>query len=407
VQPRRALLVGTADTKGEELAFVRDVLVRHGLETTVLDVGILGAPRLSVDIQRHRVAAAAGTTIAQLVADGDRGSAVDIMSQGAARLARELRGEIDGVIAAGGSGNASIAAAVFAEIPFGKPKMLISTVASGNTRPYVKGSDVVLVYPIVDVAGLNSISTSVLRTAANGFAAMVIENTEKSTAAAPSLVASMFGVTTKCVDVARDRLERAHYEVLVFHATGEGGRSMERLIESGSTVGVLDVTTTELADALVGGVAPAGPDRLEVAGRNRVPQVVSLGALDIVNFGPQHTVPAKYSGRLFHRHNSATTLMRTSQQECQELGDIIAKKLSGAAGPTALYVPLRGLSELDIEGGPFFDPKADTALFSTLKARLRDVETHWLDCHINDSEFARAMADRLREMVKVEEGRIT
>jgi uncharacterized protein (UPF0261 family) len=399
MNPHLVLLAVTADTKGQEAAFVRDILIERGLKVTVLDTGILGYPRLPVDISRERVAAAAGTSIASLQAGFNRGAAIDAMSRGAATITRTMRDQIDGVFALGGSGNASIASAMFTEIPFGTPKILVSTVASGNTRPYVAGQDIVLVYPVVDIAGINSISQVVLRNAANGFAAMVIGNQEIPESGRLRVAASMFGVTTSCVDQARDQLDLDGFEVLVFHATGEGGIAMESLIDGDAIAGVLDVTTTELADELVGGVCAAGPRRLEAAGRKGVPQVVALGALDIVNFGPAETVPQRYRGRVLYRHNRATTLMRTNPQECEELGEIVAGKLVRATGPTALFVPLRGLSELDVHGGPFFDEQADSALFSSLREHLGSVETHWLDLHINDRGFALAMADRLRDML--------
>jgi len=287
------------------------------------------------------------------------------------------------------------------------PRLIVSTMAAGDTRPYVGESDIGMLYPVVDIAGLNRLSRQVLGNAAAAMAGMVAANAglgEKDKAAPGDqralIGATMFGVTTPCVTAARERLEELGYEVLVFHATGSGGRSMEALARGGFLAGILDLTTTELADELVGGVLSAGPDRLEAAGEIGLPQVVSLGALDMVNFGPRETLPPQFESRNVYVHNPTVTLMRTTPDECAELVRQIARKLSATTGPTALFVPLKGVSMIATEGGPFHDAAADEALFSALREGLREnVELHELDLDVNDPAFADAMADRLHEMI--------
>jgi uncharacterized protein (UPF0261 family) len=284
-------------------------------------------------------------------------------------------------------------------LPVGVPKLMVSTVASGDTRPYVGAVDVTMMYSVVDIAGVNRVSARIMANAAGAIAGMVGANVPQL-ADKPLVGASMFGVTTPCVTRARQRLEELGYEVLVFHATGAGGQSLEALVRGGFLAGVLDTTTTELADELVGGVLSAGPDRLEAAGAAGVPQVVSLGALDMVNFGPRETVPPQFEGRNLYVHNPTVTLMRTTPAECAELGRTIGRKLSAARGPTVLFVPLKGVSMIDVEGQPFHDPDADAALFAGLRETLGDsVEVHELDTDINDADFAVAMADRLHELI--------
>jgi uncharacterized protein (UPF0261 family) len=326
---------------------------------------------------------------------------VTAMAAGAEEILKELYadGKVAGVIALGGSGGSSIAARAMRALPVGVPKLLVSTVASGDTRPYVGAVDVTMMYSVVDISGVNSVSARIMANAAGAIAGMVgarVPILESK----PLVGATMFGVTTPCVTRARARLEELGYEVLVFHATGAGGQSLEALVRDGFLVGVLDTTTTELADELVGGVLSAGPDRLEAAGAAGVPQVVSLGALDMVNFGPRETVPAQFEGRNLYVHNPTITLMRTTPDECAELGRTIGRKLSAATGPTALFVPLKGVSMIAVEGQPFYDPAADDALLAGLHETLdSSVEVHELDTDINDPAFADAMADRLHELI--------
>jgi uncharacterized protein (UPF0261 family) len=283
-------------------------------------------------------------------------------------------------------------------LPVGVPKLMVSTVTAGNTRDYIGASDVALMASVTDIAGINSISGRILANAAAAMAGMVDAPPTRLQEPRSLIAATMFGVTTPAVTTAREALERRGYEVLVFHATGTGGMAMEGLVDSGFIAGVLDITTTELADRLVGGVLAAGPDRLEVAGRNAIPQVVSLGALDMVNFGARDTVPPQFESRNLYIHNPSVTLMRTTAEECAELGRIIAGKLAAARGPTALFVPLRGVSAIDMEGGPFYDEAADQALFAALRENVSEnVELHELEYNVNDPEFAGAMVDKLVE----------
>jgi uncharacterized protein (UPF0261 family) len=396
------VLVGTLDTKGDEYAFLRERLLAAGLDVVLVDVGTLDPARARPDVGRAEVAAAAGIDLAALTAARDRGAAVRAMCAAAPVVVRRLfdEGRCAAVLAAGGSGNTAIATAAMRALPIGVPKLMVSTMASGDVAEYVGVSDVVMMPAVTDVAGLNSVSARVLANAAAAVAGMLAAAPVDLGGNHPAVAATMFGVTTPAVTAAREELERRGYEVLVFHATGTGGRTMESLVESGLVAGVLDLTTTELADDLVGGVLSAGPDRLEAAGRRGVPQVVSLGALDMVNFGPRETVPPEFADRTLYVHNPSVTLVRTTPEECAELGRRVAAKLSAATGPVALYLPLRGVSAIDVEGGPFADPAADEALFAAVRAGLAPhVELHELDTDINDPEFARAMAARLDDFL--------
>jgi uncharacterized protein (UPF0261 family) len=323
------------------------------------------------------------------------------MARGAGEVVKRLQaeGRLDGVLGLGGSGGSSLVPSAMRELPVGVPKLMVSTVASGDTRPYVGESDVTMMYSVVDIAGINQISGRILSNAAGAISGMAKAEVAEADEDKPLVGATMFGVTTPCVDAARERLEALGYEVLVFHATGAGGRSMEALMRDGFITGVLDTTTTELADELVGGVLSAGPDRLEAAGELGIPQVVSLGALDMVNFGPPDTVPKEFEGRLFYEHNPTVTLMRTTPEECAELGRRIAGKLNDARGPLTIFVPLEGVSLIDTAGQVFHDAAADAALFEALRENLDgDVEVRELDTDINDPAFARAMAERLHDL---------
>jgi uncharacterized protein (UPF0261 family) len=398
------VLVGTLDTKGVEYGFLRDRIKEAGVDVLLVDCGVLGEPQVDADVRREDVAAAAGADHAALVAAGDRGAAVDAMGRGAAAVLARLHseGKVDGVAAVGGSGNSSIAAQAMRDLPVGVPKLIVSTVASGDTRPYVGAVDVTMTYSVVDISGINQISARILSNAAGAIAGMAAATVPERSGERPLIGATMFGVTTPCVTRARERLEELGYEVLVFHATGTGGQSFEALASGGYLVGALDATTTELADDLVGGVLSAGPDRLEAVGRSGIPQVVSLGALDMVNFGPRDTVPPQFEGRNLYVHNPTITLMRTTPEENAELGRRIARKLNGADSPTVLFVPLKGVSAIDVDGQPFRDAEADDALFAALREGIdtTKVEVHEIDADVNDPAFATAMADRLHELVQ-------
>jgi uncharacterized protein (UPF0261 family) len=323
------------------------------------------------------------------------------MSQGAPVILSRLAaaGRIHGVISLGGGGGTAIATAAMRALPTGFPKLMVSTLASGNVAPYVGVKDIVMFPSVVDVAGLNRISRQLLTRAAGAICGMV-EIPVSAAADKPIIVASQFGNTTPCIEHAKKVLEAAGYEVIVFAATGTGGRTMESLIETGLVAGVLDLTTTEWADELVGGVLSAGPTRLEAAAKTGIPTVVSTGCLDMVNFGPPETVPAKFAGRKFYQHNPQVTLMRTTSDECAQLGKILAEKINRSTGPVKVLLPLRGGSAISAPGGPFHDAAADLELFASLKINLRpDVAATELDANINDPEFAEACAKALLQLL--------
>lgn len=409
------LLIGTLDTKGAEVAYVRDRLTAAGVSVLVADAGVLGLPAFPPDIPRQELFAAAGVRFDEIRRLRDRGRAVTEAAAGAARLAERLYrdGRIHGILGLGGSAGTTIATAAMRALPLGVPKLMISTLASGNVRPYVGNRDILMFPSVVDLAGLNRISRVILDNAASAMIGMIthaaisesstVASTQSGTAQAsasadkPIIAATMFGVTTPAVEAARGILEAAGFEVLVFHATGIGGATMEGLIRDGLVAGVLDLTTTELADQLVGGVMAAGPDRLTAAGLVGIPQVISLGALDMVNFGPRETVPPQFSERRFYQHNPNVTLMRTTPEENDRLGKEIAEKASASRGPTAVLLPLRGVSAIDREGEPFWWPEADAALFQSIRHWAHGVELIECDAHINDPLVAEVAAKKLLE----------
>ena len=381
------LLIGTLDTKGVEFAYIRDRLTAAGVPVLVADGG-RGEPAFRPDFT--------------VGGPGERNVAVTTAATGAAALARKLHaeGRLDGILGLGGSAGTVIGTAAMRAVPVGIPKVMVSTLASGDVRPYVGTRDIAMFHSVVDIAGLNRISRLVLDNAAAAMIGMWSQvRTPHSALRTRTIAATMFGVTTPCVQAARRHLEATECEVVTFHATGTGGRTMEELIAEGQFDGVLDLTTTELADELVGGVMAAGPDRLTAAALKGIPQVIGVGALDMVNFGPRNTIPARFAGRRFHEHNSTVTLMRTTPEENDRLGLEIAQKACAAKGPTAILLPLRGVSALDVEGGPFWWPEADAALFQSLRNWVAGVELIELDLHINDPEFARVAADTLLRLI--------
>ena len=397
-------IAGTFDSKGRELNFVKEVLEGLGLKTLTIHCGVF-EPIFETDVSNEEVAKEVGGDIHQIASKKDRALATEVLSKGMEKLIPRLyaEGKFDGIISLGGTGGTSLVTPGMRALPIGVPKVMVSTVASGNVQQYVGTSDIVMMPSIVDVSGLNSISTKIFTNAALAIAGMVsLEHKEIAQEKKPLVTATMFGVTTPCVDAAREFLEEKGYEVLVFHATGTGGRVMERLIEEGYFKGVLDITTTEWCDELVGGLLAAGPNRLEAAGKHKVPQVVSVGALDMVNFGPIDTVPEKFKGRKFYKHNPTVTLMRTTVEENKKLGEIIAEKLNKAEGPTVLMLPLKGVSMIDAEGQPFYGPEEDKILFDTLRENIdrSKVELIEMDAHINDKEFALTAAKKLLELME-------
>jgi uncharacterized protein (UPF0261 family) len=398
-------LFATLDTKGREADYVRTLLTSWGVAVTLVDVGAVGAPAVAPDITRDRIFELAGTTTAVIQERRDRGEAVTAAAAGAARLAREAhsRGEVSGVIGLGGSAGTAIGTAAMRALPIGVPKVMVSTLASGMVRQFVGDKDIFMLNAVVDILGINRVSREVLSEAARAMAGLVTyPRPAPQPDDRPLVAATMFGVTTACVERARDTLERAGCEVLVFHATGNGGQAMESLIADGLIAGVLDVTTTELADEQVGGFLSAGPDRLTAAGQAGVPQVVSTGALDMVNFYAPESVPTQFRDRLFYRHNAVVTLMRTTPEENAAIGAAIARKLSQATGPVAVLLPRRGVSAIDRAGQPFDDPVARKALHDAIRDGLQgaDVQVIELDLHINDPEFADAAAQKLLDLMR-------
>jgi uncharacterized protein (UPF0261 family) len=395
------LLPGTLDTKYDEYAFVADLIRERGHATLLLDLGVLRDPPAPADIAASDVARAGGGTLEALRRAGDRGAAVDVMQRGACALPSRLFAErrFDAVLGLGGGGGTTMITAAMRTLPVGIPKVMVSTMASGNTTPYVDVKDITMMYSVVDIAGLNPLSRRILSNAVGAVCGMC-EQPARSSAGRPLIAATMFGVTTPAVTEARRRLEQAGYDVLVFHATGSGGRAMEGLITDGYFAGVLDVTTTEWCDEVVGGVLSAGPDRLGAAGRRGIPQVVSVGALDMVNFGSEDSVPRQFRDRLLYRHNATVTLMRTTPDECREIGRRIAEQLNASTGPVVLFLPVRGVSMIDAEGQPFHDPAADRALFDALRQHAGPgVRIRELDVHINDPVFAQELVAELLAML--------
>jgi uncharacterized protein (UPF0261 family) len=377
-----------------------------GADVVVVDAGILGEPRFLPDITRQEVAAATEEDVQALADARDRSRAIEAMGRGAAEVVRRLHaeGRLDAIGALGGTGGTAIATRAMRALPIGVPKLMVSTVASGDMSHYVGTADVTMMHSVVDVAGINRISARIFTNAARALVGMAVGTQAPPVAEKPLIAASMWGVTTPCVTAARTRLEELGYDVLVFHQTGIGGRSMEELIDAGLVDGVLDVTPTELVDELVGGIWSSGPERLETAGRLGIPQVVSLGALDVIaisSTGLPDPLPERFRDRPIYVHDELMVATRATPDECRELAAVIARKLNAATGPTVLFVPLRGLSLLTTEGQVLYDADGDEALFSTLRELVDRsvVEVHEVDADINDPELAHAMAMRLHELV--------
>jgi uncharacterized protein (UPF0261 family) len=398
---KHVVVIAALDTKGDEARLIRDQVAGRGHRPVMVDVGVLADPAAPADVPARAVAEAGGASLDDLRRAGDKSAAMEAMTRGAAVVAARLRaeGRLDGVVAIGGSAGTAIGTSAMRALPVGVPKLMVSTVASGDTRAFVGTKDVTMMYSVVDVAGINRISAPILSNAAGAIAGMV-EAEPPALADRPLIAASMFGNTTACVDRARAALERAGYEVIVFHATGTGGQTLESLVADRFFAGVLDVTTTEWADQLAGGVMAAGPTRLEAAARAGVPAVVAPGCLDMVNFWAPESVPERYRGRRLYQWNPNVTLMRTTPDENRQLGRILAEKVSAATGPTALLLPLGGLSQLDSPGGEFWWPEADQALFEAIRSNLRPgVELIELDANVNDPAFADAAAAKLLELI--------
>lgn len=395
-------LFATLDTKGTEARFVQDALRGLGVETKLVDTGCLGEPAVRADVTRDEVFRAAGTSLATMRERNDRGEAVTRAAAGAAALAERwhAQGTLEGVLGIGGGAGTTIGTAAMRALPLGVPKLMVSTLASGQVAHFVGSKDVLMLNSVVDISGINRISRLVLTRAAQAMAGMVKGGAPARGDDRPLVAASMFGVTTPCVERARAVLEAEGYEVLVFHATGAGGRTLESLARDGVLAGVLDITTTELADELVGGVLSAGPERLTAAGAAGIPQVISVGALDMVNFHGIDSVPARFRERLLYKHNPNVTLMRTTAAENAALGAEVGRKAAAAKGPTVLLLPLRGVSAIDRSGQPFDDPAARAALLRGVRENAGAVRVVERDEHINDPAFAEAAAHELIRMMK-------
>lgn len=399
-------LLAALDTKADDAAFLRDRIREHGHNVTLVDVGVLGEPGLAADIDRSDVAALGGTDLLTLRECQDRSAAVSTMAAGATAVVADLvgSGQVHAVLAIGGGAGTSIGSAAMRALPLGLPKIILTTVAAGNTAGYVGTSDIVLVPSLVDVAGINRISAITYARAADaltgmlaGVAAVTGPPTDR-----PLVAATMFGVTTPCVMRAKERLEQAGCEVLVFHATGVGGRTLERLVSEGLVDAVLDLTTTEWVDEVVGGILSAGPHRLEASARAGIPQVVSLGATDMCNFGPVVSLPPQHADRVLYHHNAENTLMRINSREAEQVGHAIAGKLNASTGPTTVLIPNLGVSALDGAGLPFDDPAARGALVRALRHELDRSVAHVeeLDLHINAPEFADLAVARLLAQIE-------
>ena len=398
---KKIAIVGALDTKGLEFEFLKKEIELRGPSTLLIDTGVLGEPYLEPDISRGRVAQAGGKSSEELVAKRDRGEAMGVMTKGVAEIVRQLyaEAEIDGIISMGGGGGTVIGTSAMRVLPVGFPKLMVSTLASGDTSPYVDTTDITMMPSVVDVAGVNRISRRIYTNAAGAICGMVTGELSPADDK-PLVAASMFGNTTPAVDHARQIIESKGYEVLVFHATGTGGRTMEALIADKYIAGVLDITTTEWADEICGGVLSAGPHRLEAAARMGIPQVVVPGCIDMCNFWARDTVPEKYKERIFYEWNPNVTLMRTTPEENQRMGEIFAEKLNATSGPVAVLIPLKGFSQIDLKGEIFYWPEANQAFISALKNNLRsDIPVTEMDFDINAPEFSGKVAEALLEML--------
>jgi uncharacterized protein (UPF0261 family) len=397
------VIVGALDTKGIEFEFVRNIIKEYGLETILVDFGVMGDPPFEPDVTADETARAGGSTLAELREKADKTFAMRTMSSGLTKIVVDLHaaGRLGGILGMGGGGGTSIATAAMRRLPTGIPKLMVSTVAAGDIAPYVGSRDITMVPSVVDVAGLNSISRRIYTNAATAIAGMMMQKTEvEATEEKPLITASMFGNTTTCINHAREILEGENYEVLVFHATGTGGRTMEELIADGYITANLDLTTTELADEVCGGVLSAGPDRLMAAARKGIPTVLAPGCVDMANFGARTTLPQEYQSRLLYEWNPDVTLMRTSIDENRTIGEMIANAANASIGPVAILIPLRGVSQLDSPSGAFWDPEADGACFKAIKENvISGIPVIEMDKNINDLEFAEKAVYLLLEML--------
>ncbi|MCE1252184.1 MAG: Tm-1-like ATP-binding domain-containing protein [Anaerolineae bacterium] len=400
---KTVVIVGALDTKGKEFAFVKDLIQKEGLNTLVVDFGVMGQPFFTPDISRDEVALKGGGSLASLANGDHKDEAMKVMAAGLKVVVSDLyiQGKLDGIFGMGGSGGTSIATGAMRTLPVGVPKVIVSTVGGGDVSAYTGSKDITFIPSIVDVAGINSISRAIYSNGAGAIAGMVKMEKPAAVAEKPLIAASMFGNTTTCVDRARAMMENAGYEVLVFHATGTGGKTMESLISDGYIVGSLDITTTELADEVCGGVFSAGPLRGQAASRKGIPAILVPGCVDMANFGAVDTMPEKYKGRNIYQWNPNVTLLRTNLEENVKMGLMLAEAANASTAPVAVILPLKGVSMLDSEGGQFWDPAADKACYDTIKQHLKPgIPVIESDHNINDPEFADLCAQTLLDMLK-------
>jgi uncharacterized protein (UPF0261 family) len=399
------LMIGAFDTKGEEYAFLREQILAQGHRVVSMNTGVMGSTDLfPVEIPAEEVAAAGNGDLAALRQKKDRGEAMKIMSAGAAARTAALyeSDPFDGIVGMGGTGGSSVVTAAMRALPVGVPKVCVSTAASGDTSAYVGSKDITMIPSIVDVAGLNRISRLIFTQAAGAISGMASASVPEAVEDKPIITASMFGNTTEAVNAARAALTDKGYEVFVFHATGTGGKTMESLIREGLVDAVLDITTTEWADTICGGVFDAGPERLSAAGEMGIPHLIVPGCVDMANFGGMGTVPQKYkdAGRIFYEWNPSVTLMRTDAEENRQMGEIFAQKANAAKGPVAFLIPLRGVSILDGDGQLFEDRAADQAMFDAIKANLRsDIPVVEMDANINDPAFSAKAVEMMLALI--------
>lgn len=396
------VITGSLDTKGREFTFLKELIEKEGLDTLVVDFGVMGEPVFTPDITRQEVANAGGGDLASLASGEHKDEAMRVMAAGLAVVVRRLfdEGRLDGIIGMGGGGATSISTTAMRALPVGVPKLMVSTLGGGDVSAYVGTRDITFMPSIVDVAGFNRISRAIYANAAGAIAGMVKMETAKGDEGKPLVTASMFGNTTLAVDRARGVLEARGYEVLVFHATGTGGKTMEGLIADGYITASLDITTTELADEVCGGVLSAGPERCLAASRAGIPAVLVPGCVDMANFRAMDTVPDKYKSRKLYQWNPNITLLRTNAEENKRIGEMIAAAANAATAPVVILIPLRGVSQLDSPGGAFWDPQADRACFEAIKKDLRPgIPVIEMDNNINDPEFADKAVETLLGML--------
>ena len=400
---KTVVIVGALDTKGKDFAFIKERIEKEGLSTLVVDYGVMGQPAFEAQVGRAEVARAGGGDLAHLAGGQRKDEAMKTMAAGLAVVVRQLydEGRLDGIIGMGGSGGTSIATAGMRALPVGVPKLMVSTVGGGDVSAYAGTKDITFMPSIVDVAGLNRLSLAIYTNAAGAIAGMVKQTRAAAVEEKPIVVASMFGNTTQCVDQAKAVMEGRGYEVLVFHATGTGGKTMESLIADGYAVASMDITTTELADEVCGGVFSAGPERCLAASRAGIPAVLVPGCVDMANFGALNTVPEKYKNRLLYQWNPNVTLLRTNVAENVKMGEMLAAAANAASAPVAVVIPLGGVSMLDSEDGQFWDPLADHACFDVIRQHLRSgIPYLEMDNNINDPAFSDKVAETLLAMLK-------